>query len=515
MRLLLVALLLAAGCASTPIRQADLSRLAAADASVLEGCHACLVSARDTYEQLAVGRARPLIVGRLFEVNVLIGLREAELAMTPTDAFVRAEAVVPELPSTAGAPLLLSLARLIPRDDAGTPRAARRARLPEVREFIRVRVDPAGLLQAAEVSLPFRQYLLAGWNCLALSIGTAAGSPLVSDAPDSVEASPLVTYRRATCPTVDVERLEGVLADVPGFIEAGYISARQPTLAVTAEHVQNQRTWFSAAREAFPSSASVTYSLGTLNQTMGDCRAAVEHYDATLSLEPRHEDAALQRVICLGYERRHENAINAASRIIDEAYDNQGEAYYWRAWNHHRMRQLDQARADIDQALERRVNSRILTLGGVIKYDQNELVPAERDLGAAVQMDPTQCVARWYLGLVAFARELWLATGEDFEAAAGCYRQAAEQTTRDLDAMRAADLDPAFKASQILGFEAAIQDDRSQEQASYLNAANGFVRAGNPARAAEVIARIPDESTYATGARQVREYLDALAAAPP
>ena len=44
--------------------------------------------------------------------------------------------------------------------------------------------------------------------------------------------------------------------------------------------------------------------------------------------------------------------------IIDDAYDNTDEAYYWRAWNRHRLRQLPEARAVIDQALARGVSAR-------------------------------------------------------------------------------------------------------------------------------------------------------------
>jgi hypothetical protein len=305
-----------------------------------------------------------------------------------------------------------------------------------------------------------------------------------------------------------------VVSQVPEFVEAAYFRARMPALRVTAEYVRDQRAAFSAAAEVFPDSPSVAYSLGALNQTIGDCRAAVTHYDRTLALAPQHEDAALQRVICLGYQGRHENAINAATRIIDDAYDNTDEAYYWRAWNRHRLRQLPEARADIDQALARGVSARALTLGGIIKYDQRELELAERDLGRAVAMDRTQCLAQWYLGLVAFARELWLPTGEDFAASAACYRRSAEETEARLEVTRAANLDPDFKASQIAGFQAAIQDDRSQEQASYLNAANGFVRSDLHARAREMLAGIPDDSAHAPGARELRQYLDELDTPP-
>ncbi|MCC7044458.1 MAG: tetratricopeptide repeat protein [Acidobacteria bacterium] len=513
MRSWLVTLLLLTGCASAPIRQTDLARLTTADARVLEGCYRCLLEARDIYARVAVGRARPLVVGRLFEVELLIGLREAELAQNPAAAFARADALAPELPPASDPVFLMELARAIPPDAVGTPRAVAREAAGRRRAFIKTYVaTAASRLDMVSVSPELRGYLAAALTCLSATTGVQSGVERPSEVPATLP--PLVRYRMATCPLMQDAVLDGVTAQVPAFIEAAYFRARMPALRVTAEYVRSQRAAFTAAADTFPESPSVAYSLGALNQTVGDCRAAVTHYDRALALAPRHEDAALQRVICLGYQGRHENAINAATRMIEATYDNTNEAYYWRAWNRHRLRQLAGAREDIDRALARGVNARALTLGGIIKYDQGDLGLAERDLGMAVKMDRTQCLAQWYLGLVAFARELWLSTGEDFAASAACYRRSAEETERQLEAMRTADLDPDFKASQVAGFQAVIQDDRSQEQASYLNAANGFVRSDRHERARDMLAGIPDDSPHAPGAHELRRYLDELGAPP-
>jgi tetratricopeptide (TPR) repeat protein len=509
MRSCVLALALAAGCASAPIRPADVAKLATADARMRDGCYSCLVEARDVYAEVATGRARPLVVGRLFEATLLIALRQTELAQDGTAEFARAETLATELPPAADARFLLELARLIPPDALGTPRASARARMLQHREFLKTHLPTAPTrVGASAVSPELRAYLTASLTCLAGGTGVSLGT--VPSAVMPATLAPLVRYRMGTCPIVRDDTLDEVLDAVPAFVEAGYFRARVPALRVTAEYVRNQRNHFTATAAAFPESPSVAYSLGALNQTIGDCRAATNHYDRTLELAPRHEDAALQRVICLGYQARHENAINATTRIIDEKYDSANEALYWRAWNRHRLRQLADARADIDRALLLGVNARMLTLGGIIKYEQQDLMLAERDLGMAVKMDRTQCIAQWYLGLVAFARELWHATGEDFAAAAACYRRSAEESEAQLAVIRNADLDPDFKASQAAGFQAVIQEDRSQEQASYLNAANGFVRAEAYGRAREMLAGITVDSPHDAGARALRQYLEDL-----
>lgn len=106
----LALVLVSVACASAPIRKADLALVTTADGRVLEGCYSCLTEARDTYKRLAVGKARPLLITRWFETQVLVGLREAELAMDPAESFAAAEAIVPEQPPTYDAKFYLAVA---------------------------------------------------------------------------------------------------------------------------------------------------------------------------------------------------------------------------------------------------------------------------------------------------------------------------------------------------------------------------------------------------------------------
>src|SRR5262245_16525277 len=93
-----VAAVLSAACASTPVKKTDQAALDLSDELVRQGCYDCLLEARATYTRIAVGKARPLVLGRLFETEVLIALREKELAMDATAAFGRAKALAAELP---------------------------------------------------------------------------------------------------------------------------------------------------------------------------------------------------------------------------------------------------------------------------------------------------------------------------------------------------------------------------------------------------------------------------------
>jgi tetratricopeptide (TPR) repeat protein len=501
--LLLVVVWTVSGCASAPLKPADRFALAEAETRWLDGCYTCLLEARDTFRRLAVGRARPLLITRLFETEVLIALRERELAVDASESFTRAEALVPELSVGYPGARYLEVARMIPPDEIGTPRAQTRAlerqglSLQQIRE-IQTELSPPGR------NTPFATYLATSLECLPRARRAATDLPEISPT-----APMLVKYRLASCPAALSPILDEVVAAVPDFVEADYFMARVPTLNVTSEYTRRQREAFAAAARRFPRSPAVSYSRGALNQVIGDCKAAIIHYEDTIALAPLHEDAAMQRVICLGHIGQFVPSIEGATRIIEAQYYNFAEAYYWRAWNHYQRKDLPTARRDIDSARAVSVNMKVLILGGMIKFDQGFLDLAEADLKDAITLDPRneQCIARWYYGLVGFAREDWPETAIRFATAGSCYRKAVDLARRELENMRTADVDETFRASQIAGFEAAIKEDTDQEEASYLNTANCHARAGQFEQAREWLARIPAGSVHALTADQLRKQI--------
>lgn len=495
-------LAVSAGCASAPIKRADEASLAVAQTRVLEGCYSCLLEARDVFARVAVGRARPLVIARLFEVQVLIGMRERELALDSGEAFAKARALAAELPATYAAVQYVDLAELLPPDGRGTPRT-------ELAQFQRT-LTPARFaelkqgLATGEAGMAFRAYLSASLDCLAVTNrrdATSEARPIPTDTP------PLVKFRMATCPMLRPAALDELLKATPSFVEAGVFLAREPTLSITPTYVKNMRSWLMAAYGVFPRSPSVTYSIGMMNQTIGDCKAAIRFYEDTIALKDRHEDAALQRVICLGHLGQFVPAIEAATRIIDRRYYNIADAYYWRAWNHHRRGTLPDARADIDRARSMLFNSRVLTLGGVIKYDQDDLALAEADLTEAVRIDSAQCIAHWYLGLVTFKKTTWLPAAARFGQASVCYEKSADDNVGRLEAMRNSEFDEEFKASQIASFQAVIKEDRDQQWGAVLNAANAFARGEQVETALKWLERIPADAVHRPKADELRKLL--------
>ncbi len=517
---LLVSVVLVGACASAPKAQPGLIELAKADTLVAEGCYDCLTEARDIYQTWAVGKARPAILPRLFETTVLLGLREKELALDPAKRFDAAKVLVPELPPTYSATSYLDMAAAMLPDSIGTPRRTMSAiKRPTAEQY---RTWQESLRTGAE-SLLFRRYLQVSLDCafgLSLGVGperpaggqpaAVSGAPAPTGAPrapstfmtmpDASTDPPgnLLTYRRANCFRNDRVVLAGLAEGDERFLEAGVLAGRMRSQSPTSKEMADARKWLTAASMKWPTSPAVTFALGSLYQTSGDCRNALTHYDRTLAIAPLHESAQLGRLVCLSYAKRYADAITQATGMIAVGVE-EGESRYWRAWNLRETSKLVEARADSDRMKQILYNDRALTLAGQIEHDQDDLDVAEKDLADAKRINELNCIAHWFFALVKYKRQAWPATATAFTSAMTCYESAVAYDRSKLDEMKKADnVDEEFRAAQIAGFEAAIKDDLSQVSASALNVAINYARANNREKALEycdIAARDPDRAT--------------------
>lgn len=457
-----------------------------------QGCYDCLLEARTTYARVAVAKARPLVVARLFEVEVLLALREKELAMTYQPALDRARALVAELPPALEPARYLAIAEAVPPDDMGSPRsedmAFRRAR----GSFISKITDEMAWLATGGLGAPFRQYLSHAIDCMYLTRPLPRGQlPRASVRRDiHPETPPLVAYRIGICDVPKQEILTKVRAAVPRFVETAYFLARLEVTEAAQTGKGRPREPLAEAYARFALSPSVTYLNANYNQLSGDCREALRFYDETVALKPVHEIALLGRTVCLSYLKRTDEAIAAATHMIALKTFNQVDAYYWRAWNYHLLKDLPPARRDIEAAKARGSNVSIHTLAGVIEHDQDDLDVAERDLVDAKRGPEglRNCTARWYLGLVEMKRTRWTESGTHFEDAMGCYERAVRESEEAIAALETnADIDLTFKARQIENFRTQIASDRSQHYAAAFNAAQHYARGGQVPKARALI----------------------------
>src|SRR6266581_242118 len=95
--------------------------------------------------------------------------------------------------------------------------------------------------------------------------------------------------------------------------------------------VDDRNVTIATAVQRFPDVPLIEYRAGI-------CGASQEPHLAAV------RDALLGRVVTLSHLSRHDDAIAAATRIIELGSWFTGEAYYWRAWNEYHLVRVDEAR---------------------------------------------------------------------------------------------------------------------------------------------------------------------------
>jgi tetratricopeptide (TPR) repeat protein len=490
--------LVAPACAARSNRDQVAALQAQADDLVRQGCYDCLLEARDVYARAAASPAAPMTLRRI-EVELLLALREKELGIDPSQTLERARRLTAGAGSGADMGRSVALVEAVPPDRVGTPSRMRLlSPLTSGREGLEAAI---AAIAASPFAAPFRAYFEAAVQC---------GRPPLASAPAtgrSESDAPLVVYRRAICDPIDTKSLEQVRAAVPRFVETSLFMGRAAIGTLFENDGSRARQHLEDAYQRFAHSPVVTFHLATVMQATGDCRSGERYFTETLAIYDDHEEARLGRAICRTYLSNADGAVDDATVLIDAAAPNRGDAYYWRAWNRRAQKQIDRARADIDEARALRYNARVLTLAGMIEHDQGEFIAAREDLERASELDSSECQARWYLGLVGYATEEWRAAAAGFAEAADCYgRLVADNMRRKEEMSGRENVSEEFRRRQIAGFDAAIAEDRTQQSAADLNAAINYARAGDVDRATTFMKRAwvdPERRSVVEDLRQV------------
>jgi len=156
------------GCGAARLREATARALAAADAHVLEGCYDCLLEARSAYARLAQSKDRKTAapsLARLFETDVLLALREKELALDSRGTIERARAVGTRLPPTVNPNRVLSMVDAVLPDPYGVPPEALDAMRAKHRAYVRNLQNELDWL--AKVPLNQRCVITSRWQSTA------------------------------------------------------------------------------------------------------------------------------------------------------------------------------------------------------------------------------------------------------------------------------------------------------------------------------------------------------------
>jgi tetratricopeptide (TPR) repeat protein len=518
----LASISLTIGCASARINKDRAAALAAADRHVLEGCYDCLLQARATYTQLASGKSdkgTPAIVARLFETDVLLALREKELALNWRGTVDSVRALVPRVPPALEPQRVLEVIDAVLPDRYGVARTSL-AELEARHEPFRPKVaGELAWLSRAGFTPAVRSYISTVLDCSyrertvkPIRIVVAPNGTVPVD--PSPDGPPLALFATGICVDVDTALLQRVRAAVPAFAEAAYFLAQPATWEASETGGDSARALLQVAYKRFPRAPGVTYLFGALDVAIGECAEAVRYFNETIAIEPAHQWAWLQRTICLTNLHRDAAAIESATQLIALGGGTVEDGYYWRALNRRTRKELEQARSDIERAKSIVVSdsSGVFTLAGMIEHDQDDQAAAEPDLRAALALlnGPKNCPAQFYLALVMNKGERWHEAATLFETAMGCYDQkVAADRARIARLVARTNINPAFKARRIAELDADIVEQRVRYHAAAFNGANTNAMDGNVARARELVEIAAQSPDLAGRVATLREALKA------
>jgi len=289
---------------------------------------------------------------------------------------------------------------------------------------------------------------------------------------------PLIEYRAGSCGVAQASHLAAVREAVPEFADVDVVLGRYAMDVPRQPDQEEALRRFAAARAAFPDSPAIVANLAALHRDREEWTEALDAYDATLMLVPTHRDALLGRTVTLSHLLRHDEAIAAATRIIDLGSWFTGEAYYWRAWNQYHLARIEVARSDTDRAKGLMRNASVLVLSGMIEWHERRFDESEAELQDALTLDAGQCEAAFLLGAVRAERRQWASGAAAFELAQRCYDLSVTLRRETIARISAGPGTEEGKARQIARQQRAMTEEAQHREEAAQNAASLQRRGG-------------------------------------
>jgi tetratricopeptide (TPR) repeat protein len=481
-RLFLLFAALACAACSRPRPQIDpaVAAVANADSLVSIGCYACLKEAFVIYEN--AGRSE-----QAFTTALLLAAREKELGLDAIQWIERAQS----LGASPDAATYVDIVKALNWESAGLsadfePTRSRDEQRTAWDAFL---TRPG----ASDVDTYLRIALVCRYSYLPIE-----RTPWLQEIDP---ARPLVRYRLGICSARLRAHLEAA-AQEPRFVETSFFLGRYELAGFQRDRLTRALPLLRTAYEGVPESPIVAVALAGVHRGRRELERALEMYDRALALRPAQREALLGRTITLTYLSRHADAVATATRMLELATWYMGDAHYWRAWNEYHLRDLDAAARDVADAKKFQVNSDVLTLSGIVAFDQRRLDDARSELESARQMNDANCTAGWYLGLVHVEQKAWPQAADVFTAATVCYRAEAEAARTEIDQLPA-DVGEDVRAREVADRDRRITESLRQEARSAFNAAQCWLKLGNRERAVE-------HAQVAVGHADMRDKAEAL-----
>jgi tetratricopeptide (TPR) repeat protein len=423
-------------------------------ALIERGCFSCLKAALEAATEQGA-------TDHVFEASALLTLRAKELGLPYDEWLATATTAADANPARAG---LVEIIEAIPLDPlSGGRDEVFLRRAPSMRSS--AATAWLGSLTTAPVSPAARAYLELSMRC------SGAGAPEKPAAFMSAEVLeiPLINFRLGMCGNAYAKELRAVREADPDFVDVDYPLGRYARQTLPYPDLDEAIRRFESAAAAFPASPAIATSLGDTLESIEEWPSALRAYDAAIALVADHPDALRGRLVSLSNLNEHVAAIEVATRMMQGRWY-LGDAYYWRAWNHLQLGNLDDARADGDRMKSLRVNSRVYLLSGLIDWRLRRLESAEVEFEQSIAMDAGQCEAATFLGAVRNERGKSPEALAAFTHSKQCWELTITLWRTSIEGIQSSDAPETYKVREIARRERGIAHAEKRRD----EAANGI-----------------------------------------
>ncbi|MBE3109119.1 MAG: tetratricopeptide repeat protein [Acidobacteria bacterium] len=462
------------------------ARITAADALYARGHYTALKDARDLYEEaLAIPGRRAAVTEKFVRSAVALDLREKELGILPGKPAQDLAAFVAADPALDTYASWLELLSGLPNKIKGSPGIEQtggrslealsdwaRARVPDLDKKLEERDrtdDLAAALRLAMRATYFYKFQdkIAPKSVLDLHPG-----------------SRLVAFQAAVSPSIEPDQLEALLTLEPEFSEIHYYLGE---VALLGGKLLTAERHYLTVHGKIPESLSVLISLAKVAFQMEEIESCLEYNEKALTLLPTYRDALLGKGLCLGYLGRKEEAVAVLERLLELGTYYIGEAYYWTAWNLNELGRLEEARRAVESAKVRLVGvSDVAGLSGIVAYRQGRLGDAEKDLREALDIEPSDSDAAFYLGKLYADLKDWMNSGIYFAGAALSLEDKERSMEKKIEEIEASEMPPERKSRLVVKKKVQILSVQATKATCQYNGAAGFHNAGAFERALDL-----------------------------
>lgn len=419
--------LLLSGCAARGPSPQLVADMAKAQALLSQGCYTCLQESLAIFEKQLTAK-KPMMGARegAFDAAILIALRDKELGIPGDGSMANARQLVTPLRQP-----VLDAAELVIGDTTALDpeqRAAFTGR--NGRPAVELDNPKRRALDTAPQTDLAAKYVALSIDCEQQKLIEGVDVPAMTTMWADV---PLMRFRLSTCARPRVPSVSELRVADPKWNDTLYWEGRRELTASLGAAVDFPKAlgYFAQGREAFPRSVMLTLAWANTNLAGEEFEGALSGFDDVLKTQPTHRDALNGRMQSLSYLMRHQEAIAAATRLLDLGTWHISDANYWRAWNRYQIKEYDAAWVDVENAIKGLSNSQVFMLAGLIAYARTDLPIAVQRFDRAYEVNSSACDATWMSGLVSIDQNELAIAAPKFTRGMSCFITSAKDLRQD------------------------------------------------------------------------------------